>query len=130
MKTRTIPIPEWRQFLDSFSRQHDGWLVNLEVDSLDYGAQPEVDDLPLAGISADTVSAGDATIEIFAGREPDGRMTHTIAHATELSLEQSDAGVDVALQVKAADGTATILRFRSPALPETVDNVAATHTRH
>ncbi|MDE3153539.1 MAG: DUF5335 family protein [Acidobacteriota bacterium] len=129
MQTRTIPIGEWRPFLDGFSRQHDGWLVNVEVDSLEYGAQPEIEDLPLAGISADTVSAGEGTIEIFVGREPDQRATHTIAHATGLALEQAESGADVALQVKAADGTATLLRFRAPALPETVDHVVAMRTR-
>ncbi len=129
MTTRTIPIGEWHQFLDSFSRQHEGWLVNVEVDSLDFGAQPEIDDLPLAGMSADTMSSTGGTIEIFAGDDPDRHITHTIAHAAALNLEQSDAGADVALQVKAADGTMTILRFRSPALPETVDHVAGARTR-
>lgn len=129
MKTRTIPLGEWRQFLDSFSRQHAGWLMNVEVDSLELGAQPEIDDLPLAGISADTMSSAGGAVEIFAGDDPDHRITHTIVHATALNLEQSDAGADVALQVKAADGTTTILRFRSPALPETVDNVAGARTR-
>ncbi|HVC21194.1 MAG TPA: DUF5335 family protein [Vicinamibacterales bacterium] len=129
MKSQVIPLSQWRQYLDSFSRQYDGWLVSMEVDSPEIGAQPEIDNLPLEGISADTVSTRDATIGIVAGRVTDGRLTHTIVHATGLAVEETESGVKVALQVTAADGTTTILRFRSPSRPETVDGVVRAGSR-
>ena len=38
---REIPRDEWAGFLDSFSRQHEGWLVRLEVPGAEIGAQVE-----------------------------------------------------------------------------------------
>ena len=29
--TRDIPRDQWREELDSFSRQHEGWIVRVEV---------------------------------------------------------------------------------------------------
>ena len=52
MPTQEIPRAEWNTFLDTFSRQHEGWLATLEVLAADIGAQEEARDLPLEGISA------------------------------------------------------------------------------
>ena len=41
MKTQEIPKNEWTGFFDSFSRKHEGWLVNLEIFGPDIGAQIE-----------------------------------------------------------------------------------------
>ena len=58
------------------------------------------------------------------GAKPDDYITHTISAPAQVSLEQTDEGADVALAVRAADGTTTLLRFRSAVLPEMVDAVA------
>ena len=31
MKTKETPKNEWPEFFDSFSRKHEGWLVNVEI---------------------------------------------------------------------------------------------------
>ena len=31
MKTKEIPKEEWPKFFDAFSRQHEGWLVTIEI---------------------------------------------------------------------------------------------------
>ncbi|CAN5438101.1 hypothetical protein BH20ACI3_BH20ACI3_19140 [soil metagenome] len=41
MPTQEIPRDEWKTFLDTFSRQHEGWLATLEVLGTDIGAQQE-----------------------------------------------------------------------------------------
>ena len=56
---------------------------------------------------------------------PDDHVTHSINHPTEVSLEQTDEGADVALSIKSADGTTALLSFRAAVVPETVDAVAA-----
>ena len=58
------------------------------------------------------------------GAKPDDHLTHIISAPAQVRLEQTDEGADVALVVKAADGTRTLLRFRSAVLPEMVDAVA------
>ncbi len=47
-----IPHDEWMEFLDSFSRQHVGWLVTVEVVS-GTGRLVAIEERPLQGISFD-----------------------------------------------------------------------------
>ena len=125
MQTRQIPKSEWPAFLDRFSRQHEGWLVKLEILNPDLGAQIEETGLALAGLTDEWDETEGNTIWIMAGNEPDDHVTHAISNPTEVSLEQTDEGADAALSIKSADGTTALLSFRVAVLPETVDAVAA-----
>ena len=122
MRTIAIPSADWRVKLDEFSAAHEGWRVSLELLMPDFGAQPEITDLPLRGVAAE-LSENDATITIAAGSTRFDQITHTIHTPTHVRLEQDDAGADVALEVESGQARA-ILRFTSPALPETVDSMA------
>lgn len=124
MQTKQIPTTEWSSFLDSFSRQHEGWLVNLEVFGPELGDQIAEKGLALEGITGEWAGSQGDKIMIMAGGKPDDHFTHSISRPTEVSLEQTDEGADVALAIKAADGTTALLRFRSAVLPEMVDAVA------
>jgi Family of unknown function (DUF5335) len=123
MRTQEIPRSEWRGFFDSFSRQHEGWLATLEVLGVDIGAQEEGQALPLAGISLS--SGGDETgaISIDLGTKPDEHISHAISEPTAVWLEQTEEGANAALEIEVADGTKTLLRFRSPMPAEFVDGV-------
>jgi hypothetical protein len=124
MQTKEIPKNEWTKFFDSFSRKHEGWLVNLEIFGPEIGAQVEQRQMALEGITDECDEVGGNTIMIMTGAEPDDHITHSITHPTAVSLEQTDEGADVALAIKSDDGTTTLLRFRSAVLPEMVDAVA------
>lgn len=121
MKTKQITRNEWPSFFDSFSRQHDGWLVTLEVFQPEIGAQVEARELALEGVTAELNDSDKDKIEIMIGGKPNRHVTHTIANPTEVSLEQTDDGADQALAIKSADDTMTLLRFRSAMRPEMVD---------
>ena len=123
MKTRESPRTEWTAFFDSFSHRHEGWRVMLEVFGPEIGDQIEERELALEGVTAELADAGDK-IEIMIGAKPDAHITHTITAPNQVSLEQTDEGADVVLAIKAADGTMTLLRFRSAILPEMVDALA------
>jgi hypothetical protein len=125
MQTRQIPKSEWPAFLDRFSRQHEGWLVKLEIFNPDLGAQVQETGLALEGLTGECDEAGGNTIMIMAGNEPDNHVTHSISNPTEVSLEQTDEGADAALSIKSADGTTALLSFRAAVLPETVDALIA-----
>jgi hypothetical protein len=122
MKTRQIPRNEWPTFCDSFSRRHEGWRVTLEVFGRDIGDQIEERELAFEGVTAELADAGDK-IEIMIGAKPSDHITHTISAPSQVSLEQTDEGADVALAIIAADGTTTLLGFGSAMLPEMVDGV-------
>jgi Family of unknown function (DUF5335) len=118
---REIPRDEWVGFLDSFSRQHEGWLVTVEVLALGIGAQVEAQELPLQGITAELKGGDEDTISVILGREPAGHVTHSIPAPTHVRIEQTEDGADMTLQIESGDGVTTLVRFRSAMLPEMVD---------
>lgn len=123
MRTREISKSEWPEFFNSFSRKHEGWLVTLEIFGTEIGAQVEERELAFEGIVAGWDEAKGDEIAIMIGAKPDDHITHNISRPTQVSLEQTDEGADVALAIKSADGTTALLRLRSPMLPEMVDAV-------
>lgn len=123
MKTREIPKEEWGPFFTNFSRRHEGWEVTLEILGAEIGAQVEERELELKGIVDEWDEIKGNAIMIMVGTKPDAHITHTIGNATQVSLEQTEGGADVALAIKSADGTTALLRFRSPMLPEIVDGL-------
>lgn len=121
MKTQLIPKEDWAVFCDGFSRRHKGWFTILEVLGPEVGAQTEERALPLEGIAVEL--KGDGEIEIMVGGRTEVHITYTITSPTEVTLEQTDEGADAALAIKSRDGTTTLLRLPTTALPEMVDDV-------
>src|SRR5204862_7927674 len=125
MTTKEIPRPEWNSFFDSFSRQHEGWLATLEVFDPDVGAQEEAHDLPLEGVSVASEADKSKSIAINMGKTAEDHISHTITKPQRVWLERTDDGADAALEIESVDEARTLLRFRSPMLPEFVDGVVA-----
>jgi hypothetical protein len=123
MPTQEIPRPEWNNFFDSFSRQHEGWLATLEVLAGEMGAQEEAHELPLEGVSVGSGADEPETIAISIGKTPDDHITHTIVKPSHVWLQQTSEGANAALEIESEDETKTLLRFRSPVPPEFVDGV-------
>jgi len=124
MKTKEIPKNEWSEFFDSFSRNYEGWLVDVEILGPEIGAQVEVRETPLEGITDEWDEVAGSTIMIMTGARPEGHMTHSITHPKSVSLEQTDDGSHAALAITSNDGIMALLRFRAAVLPERVDAVA------
>jgi hypothetical protein len=125
MQTREIPRDEWLTFFDAFSRQHEGWLATVQVLGEEIGAQTEANELPLVGVTADLKDGEDDTVAIIMGEAAEDHITHTVTRPAHVRLEQAEGGADEALEVESADGTRTLLRFRSAVLPEMVDGIVA-----
>ena len=62
-------------------------------------------------------------ITIAAARADGEQITHIIHAPTRVQIEQTNEGADVALQIQAGDGTASILRFRTVAVADSVDGM-------
>jgi 5,10-methylenetetrahydrofolate reductase len=110
MKTREIPRNEWIRFFNNLSRRQEGWQVTLEVFGPDIGDQVEERNLFLAGMTAEVADKGDQ-IEIMMGGKASGHVTHVIAAPVLVELQQTDLGIDSALQIKSADGTTALLHL-------------------
>lgn len=113
MKTREIPRDEWTKFFDKLSRRQEGWEVELEVFSPDIGNQIEGRHMFLTGITAEVTNKIDKTdkIAIMMAGTPNNHVTHTISTPTLVQLQQTDLGIDSALQIKSADGTTSLLHL-------------------
>jgi hypothetical protein len=122
METTEIPRSEWRSFLEVFSRQHEGWLATLELAGRDI-AQPPAGEFPLKEVALTSVVGGSEGITINLGKTPEEHLKHTVIEPTHVWLVQTSEGADAALEIESADDTKTLLRFRSPVLPELVDGV-------
>lgn len=125
MSTQEIPSTEWNTFLDSFSRQHEGWLATLEVLGPDIGAQQEARDLPLEGITSTSTDDESRAIAISLGKTSEDHVTHAIAKPIRVWLEQTSEGAAVALEIESADDVKALLRFRSPMPAHMVDGVVS-----
>jgi uncharacterized protein DUF5335 len=123
MFTVDVPRKDWPSVLGEFSAIHEGWLVSLDVMGSDLGVQPQFRDVPLRGIVAET-TLSEPAITIVGGRPDGGRATHVIHGPAHVRIERTPEGADVALEVESGAGLTAILRFKTVALPETVDGIA------
>jgi hypothetical protein len=111
MRTRLIPRAEWPTFFDTFTREHFGWPTTVWILGPRIGAQVEARELPLEGIVADPIA-----ISIHLGGMPGKDVEHPIAGPVSVWLETEEDFLG-ALGINAADGTTTLVEFRSPVPP-------------
>jgi hypothetical protein len=108
-----VPHEEWKAELDTFTTAHEGWLVSVDVFAPDLGAQPEIDSLPLLGVSADRVRDGDIAISV--ARSAVDHFTHVVRGVSRVFIERLDNGATAALLIESIDGIKTVLRLRATA---------------
>ena len=109
MQTREIEKDNWQGFFDQVSRALQGKLIQIEVDSLELGAQIELDKLSLNGLTYD--SKDDAFI--ISTEE----IEHVIHSPQQIFVADGIEGIG-SLQVRSADGTEQMVSFKEPlALP-------------
>jgi hypothetical protein len=77
----------------------------------DLGAQPEIDRLPLLGVSVDR--ADDGEIAISVARSDVDHFTHVVRAVSRVFIEQTHDGSTAALLIESADGTKTVLQLRA-----------------
>ena len=112
--TREIPRAGWNDFFSAFSQQHELDPVAVEVMGSEIGAQVEGRSLLLGGISP-AGGEGHAVALTFDSLNGD-HLTHMVSRPTHVWL-QREADIDQSLEIQAADGTSTLLRFPTPNMP-------------
>jgi hypothetical protein len=109
---RNIPQSEWRTFFDQLSRDHEGWLTTVEIVGGEVGDEIEVEELPLAGIGADTRGSAQGSIEVTVGEDAEDQETHIIHDAERVVYDEAEGGAKL-LQIISADGERTIVKMRT-----------------
>jgi hypothetical protein len=108
MPSRAIPRDHWREELDAFSREHEGWRADVRVSSATGDLRTEARDLPLVGVSCD--GPGSDRIAVLSGGRNDDHVTHEVAHAVSVDIDQ---GADAErVNIRAADGSETQILFK------------------
>ena len=110
MRTRDVPQDQWKPFLDGFANRHRGDSIHVETVGGGVGPKSVLSGTPLVGITA---AIDDGHIEVTAGNASDAQ-THSIGHATHLSVSETDDGNPLGVQITAEDGSVTCLRFDPP----------------
>ena len=123
MRTVEVPQKEWAHALNEFSTTHEGSLISLDILAPTLGAQPQIRELPLRGVTAETTPRGSA-IMISAAQGDGEQVTHVIPSPTHVRIEQTNEGADLALQVESVEGVTVILRFKAAAPSASVDETA------
>jgi len=109
MQTREIERDNWQGFFDHVSRALRGKIIQIEIDSLELGAQTELDKLSLNGLTYD--KKDDAFIISTEDIE------HVIHSPQNIFTTDGKEGMN-SLEVCTADGSKHIIRFTEPlALP-------------
>ena len=84
MTTRTIAPGSWQHELDSFSQQHEGWIVSIKTRRLDGQVAVEAHDLPLQGVSRATPDSNDIAIVVG---DRDSHLSHEVRDPVALRTE-------------------------------------------
>jgi len=117
VKPKDIQKDEWPTFFDAFTREHIGWTITLELIGTEIGAQIQDRELVFEGIVTERQE-----IMIMAGERADDHVSHRIAKAVEVSVDEDHDSSSSMIMIKAADGITTLLRLRAPAFLEVVES--------
>jgi hypothetical protein len=111
METREIPRDQWVAFFNDFSRRHEDQPITVGLVGADIGAQVQISQQPLIGISA-SLEDGEDTIEVSVGDAPETHMMHTITTPSHVWIKQTDEGTDDAIEILSESGPKTLIVLR------------------
>jgi hypothetical protein len=118
MATIDVPVDQWPEFLDEFSRQHRAWLTTVEPSVKGLG-EPR----PLGAVRPERDGRRISAIEVsFAGDS--GADVIRIENPMSLRVRRTATGADRALEIVDDEGFCTRLGFRAIAKLEMLDGVA------
>jgi hypothetical protein len=78
--------------------------------------------LPFEGISVSAENEPQSLV-INLGRTAEDYVSHTVERPRHVWLRQTEKGANDSLEIVEDDNQKTLLRFRSPMLPELVDGI-------
>jgi hypothetical protein len=109
MQTRTVSPDGYQNFFDSFSRIYAGNSATFEILSKDLGAQHEVDEQPLRGISYDREG-----LELHLTASDGTHVVHRIPHPIKVQIEENESGLIEAIEIESDDDPTAILHLNPP----------------
>jgi hypothetical protein len=120
---REIPLGEWTQFFETFSGQHENWLVDLQTFNTANAQQLSTEKLRLKSISADS-SRSESPMVVIVGESDSLQVSHLVRKPSRVVLTQNEAGVDESIDIF-ADKLHIIIRFSTIISSELVNGKVA-----
>jgi hypothetical protein len=118
MSTLDIPREKWGKFLDTFTRQHHGWLIQLETYDLVTGEDVVSQETPLHSIELDLEDEKNPRINVIV--QLDNKVIkHILFQPARVVFESSENGQEQLLRIETVNTESTI-HFRSPAPPASI----------
>lgn len=116
METRRIPPAMWGKTFDDLSRAFSGAVASLEIVGGSLGAEEEVRNQPLRGISYDR-SGVTVQFEKTGGL----RLEHRVADPRMVRIVSTKEGAVIAVEIEDGTGMENLVRFRSPLRQDAMD---------
>jgi hypothetical protein len=111
ISTLDIPREKWGKFLNTFSRQHHGWLIQLETHDLVTGEDVVTQETPLRSIEFDLEDEKNPRINVIV--QLDNKVIkHILFRPSRLALRSSENCQQQLLLVETVN-TETTIYFRS-----------------
>lgn len=123
MPTEDIPPEQWSWFCAGFSRQHAGWLAELQISAPATGVQPLA-----AGASLHALKYEPAEERIVVKLDCDEAqiLTHTLDRPRRITLDRDAQGAHTGLEIESQGGEELLLRFPVTVPMEMLDGAEGT----
>jgi hypothetical protein len=124
MGAREIPIAQWPEFLDQFSREHRAWLATVERVPGGEPGHTDVVERPLDAVTAFVAGQRIERIDIRFQEDAQARRQIQVDAPTSVRVDETAEGTVRGLEIIDKHGDATRIRFRAAPLPEMLDGIA------
>jgi len=118
MTQEDINRSEWMAFCESFGREHQDWLVNVEVQH-DNGALEIVGhDAILENIAVSGSTDEPGKVLISFTKTEDEKRVYEVLNPDAMRLTKNDRGADDSLVIESDNGDTTTICLHNPELPD------------
>ena len=108
---KSVPSERWVEFFDQFSDGNRGRHISIELIGSELGDEELIQNAPLMAMVYDPPEKGDKlTIEI--GKDQ-VTYAHTVDSPTEVLTGQDANGIMLAVQIRDAAGTKTLIKLQA-----------------
>lgn len=110
--TQEIQKSDWKTFFNTLSKEKLGWETNVQIISLETGANMIAEGLPFNGVTYEDNEEGQS-IEITTGLSAEDHDSHTIPNPQKVAFQENESGKGGTLDIEDASGTKTLISFLS-----------------
>jgi hypothetical protein len=118
MTIQQVPPPQWRPFLERFSREHRAWLAT--VHGVEHGRpMTRVPSVAIHSVSLER-DVPDGVVRVMFGNG----LSLCAPRPSVIRVQKADDGADCALEIDTVTGGFVRVAFRASARPEELDGLA------